>query len=623
MCGLVGVAASKPQVDRAWLPGACRTLTHRGPDDSGEWWSDDGRVGLAHRRLSIQDLSAAGQQPMHLAARGLSIVFNGEIYNFRELRSELKKRGYAFRSNSDTEVLLTAYDAWGTDCLARFNGMFAFALYDARRSQLFLARDRAGEKPLFYRLNDGALHFASELKALIAHPGLPRRIDPAALDCYLSMGFVPGDCCVLHGYNKLPAAHAMTFDLNRCTARVWRYWQLPDLELNAATGALDEAALLDELEALLEDAVGRQLVADVPVGVLLSGGVDSSLVTAMAVRRSSHVRTFTIGFPGHGKLDETPHARLIAGHFGTEHTELAADPTVVDLIPLLAGEFDEPMVDSSMIPTFLVSHLVRQHCTVALGGDGGDELFGGYGHYTRLLWLQRMTRYLPSSVKTCTGSLARYLLPLGFRGRTSLQALPELNRGVPSFSTLFELDMRRRLLSRQTGYGLMAERIRRERIPNHPDLLQRATRMDFGDYLAEDILVKVDRASMLNSLEVRSPLLDYRVIEFAFGRIPANLKANAVGDKKVLLKRLARRLLPPEFDLQRKQGFSIPLSKWLMEKGPFRDLFWDTLTQPNCFFDQRTIQQLLREQDRGVNHGERLFGLLLFELWRRQYKIEL
>ena len=623
MCGIVGIASRRPQSHRAWLSVASGTLTHRGPDGAGEWWSEDGRVGLAHRRLAILDLSSATHQPMHLVVPGLSIVFNGEIYNFQELRGELTKRGYAFHSNSDTEVLLTAYAHWGTDCFSRLNGMFAFTIYDASRNQLFLARDRAGEKPLFYHLSDGTLHFASELKALIAHPALPSRINPAALDCYLSMGFVPGDRCILPGYHKLPAAHAMTFDLNQCTTRVWRYWQLPDLDPNSATGAVDETALLDELDALLEDSVGRQLVADVPVGVLLSGGVDSSLVTAMAVRRSRDVRTFTIGFPGHGKLDETPHARLIARHFGTYHTELVADSTAAELIPLLAGQLDEPMVDSSMIPMWLVSHSVRKHCTVVLGGDGGDELFGGYGHYTRLLWLQSMARYLPSSIKTCTASLAQHLIPMGFRGRASLLALPALINGHPSLATFFGPSMRRRLISRQTGYGLMAEKIRHERIPCHLDLLQRATRLDFSDYLAEDILVKVDRASMLNFLEVRSPLLDYRVIEFAFGRVPMNLKANVAGDKKILLKRLATRLLPPEFDLRRKQGFSIPLSKWLMAKGLFRELFWDTLTQSDCLFDQRVVHGLLLELDRGVNHGERLFGLVLFELWRRHYRVDL
>ncbi len=272
MCGIIGVGASTSQVSRAWLSIARGAMIHRGPDDAGEWWSEDGRVVLAHRRLSIMDLSPAGHRPMHLDDRGLSIVFNGEIYNFRELRAELEKRGYSFRSNSDTEVVLVAYDALGLECVSRLNGMFAFALYDASGSRLFLARDRAGEKPLFYRLDNGALYFASELKALMSHRGLPRRVDPESLDCYLSMGFVPGDRCILKGYHKLPPAHAMTYDLDKGTAQVWRYWQLPQLDVQSAAGVVDETALLDELELLLEDAVGRQLMADVPVGILLSGG---------------------------------------------------------------------------------------------------------------------------------------------------------------------------------------------------------------------------------------------------------------------------------------------------------------------------------------------------------------
>ena len=623
MCGLVGIASNRPQADRDWLLVARETMIHRGPDAAGEWWSDDGRVGLAHRRLSIYDRSMAGHQPMHIAERGLSIVFNGEIYNFHELRGELEKRGYVFRSNGDTEVLLAAYDAWGVSCLSKLNGMFAFSIYDAPRNQLFLARDRVGEKPLFYRIDDGTLYFASELKALMVHPALSRRIDAAALDCYLSMGFVPGDRCILEGYQKLPPAHALIFDLNCGSARIWRYWQLPELEPQTPASPMEEAELLNELDALLEDAVGRQLAADVPVGVLLSGGVDSSLVTAMAVRRSSQVRTFSIGFPGHGKLDETPHARLIARYFGTEHTELMAGPTTVDLIPTLASQFDEPVADSSMIPTCLVSHLVRQHCTVVLGGDGGDELFAGYGHYTRLLWLQSRAKYIPRLIKASAASMATHLLPTGFKGRDSLQALPELRYGLPTLACFFDSDMRRQLMRHHPGYGLMAEKVRRERILGGYDLLQRATRLDFSDYLAEDILVKVDRASMLNSLEVRSPLLDYRVVEFAFGRVPTNLKANNAGDKKILLKRLAKRLLPPEFDFQRKQGFSIPLTKWLQKNGPFRDFFWDVLRRPDCMFDRGAVQDLLNGQDRGFNNGERLFGLVMFELWRRQYSVDL
>jgi len=268
-------------------------MTHRGPDDAGEWWSVDHRVGLGHRRLSILDLSPLGHQPMRDEARGLTIAFNGEIYNHRELREELSAQGFAFRSHSDTEVLLAAYAAWDQDCLARLNGMFAFALYDAPRQTMLLARDRAGEKPLFYRLEQGVLCFASELKALMVDTALPRRIDPAALDCYLAMGFVPGERCILQGYNKLPPAHALTFDVRSGATRVWRYWSVPEFSTEPPS-AVDEAALLDELEALLEDAVSRQMVADVPVGVLLSGGLDSSLVTAMAVRRSSKVRSFGV-----------------------------------------------------------------------------------------------------------------------------------------------------------------------------------------------------------------------------------------------------------------------------------------------------------------------------------------
>jgi asparagine synthase (glutamine-hydrolysing) len=618
MCGIVGAGATAPQSSRAWLPIARDAMIHRGPDDAGEWWSPDGRVGLAHRRLSILDLSPLGRQPMHLPERGLSIVFNGEIYNFVELRRELEPKGYCFRSHSDTEVLLAAYAEWGADFLVRLNGMFAFALFDARNERILLARDRAGEKPLFYRLEDRALHFASELKALLTKPSLPRRIDSEALDCYLAMGFVPGDRCILQGYSKLPPAHAMSFDLREGTAKIWRYWQLPEYEEESVAG--DERALLDELETLLEDAVGRQLVADVPVGILLSGGVDSSLVTAMAVRRSRQVRTFSIGFPGHGKLDETPHARLIARHFGTDHTELVAEPTTADLLPILARQFDEPMVDSSMFPTWLVSHLVRQHCTVALGGDGGDELFGGYGHYSRLLWMRRRLARIPRLLRHGIAQAAERFLPVGLKGRNYLQALDmDLNRSLPLIASYFDRTTRYKLMRGYVGHPLVAEAIRNARIPAQRDLLQRATRMDFHDYLAEDILVKVDRASMLNCLEVRAPLLDFRLIEFAFGKVPSQLKATAV-ETKILLKRLAGRVLPLEFDRRRKQGFSIPMAEWL-RAGPFRTLFHDTLSSSDCLFDTSTVRNLIVGQDRGRSNGERLFALVLFELWRKEYRI--
>jgi len=593
-------------------------MTHRGPDDAGEWWSADGRVGLAHRRLSIVDLSHLGHQPMQFPERGLSIVFNGEIYNHLALRDELVNLGLVFRTHSDTEVLLAAYATWGEKCLSRFNGMFAFAIYDAPQQKLFLARDRAGEKPLFYQLANGRLQFASELKALLANPANPRRIDREALDCFLAMGHVPGERCMLQGYYKLPPAHALRLDLQSGQAQVWRYWQLP--ELATGQGALDEAALLGELESLLEDAVRRQMVADVPVGVLLSGGVDSSLVTAMAVRASSQVQTFTIGFPGHGKLDETEHARLIARHFGTSHTELMAGEVTPSVLPRLARQFDEPMVDSSMIPTLLVSQLVRQHCTVALGGDGGDELFGGYEHYSRLQWMQQRLGRLPYPLRRGIALSAEKYLPVGFKGRNWVQGLGEdLDNSLPLIASCFDATTRRRLLRAQADWPLVAEAIRKDRVPENTDLLQRATRMDFANYLAEDILVKVDRASMLSSLEMRAPLLDYRLIEFAFGRVPSRLKATLT-EKKIMLKRLTSRLLPPEFDQRRKQGFSIPLGEWL-KGGAFGKLFNDVLRDPQCSFDAGTVDGLLRGQNNGRSNGERLFALVLFELWRREYKV--
>lgn len=618
MCGIVGIASNNLHTPCNWLTMGRDALIHRGPDDTGEWWSTDGRVGLAQRRLSVIDLTLAGHQPMHDASGAHSIVFNGEIYNFADLREQLISLGYGFRSHSDTEVILAAYRHWGTDCLEYLNGMFAFALFDARQHTIFLARDRAGEKPLFYHQANGVLRFASELKALLADPLLPRRIDPEALDCYLAMGYVPGERCILQGFNKLPAAHAMLFDLQTGLSKTWRYWQVP--ELVPAQAPLDETALLDELEALLEDAVCRQMVADVPVGVLLSGGVDSSLVTAMAVRASSQVQTFTIGFPGHAKLDETEHARLIARHFGTRHTELMAEDATADLLPRLARQFDEPMVDSSMIPTFLVSQLVRQHCTVALGGDGGDELFGGYGHYSRLQWLQQRLGWFPLPLRRGIALLAGKLLPVGFKGRNWAQGLGvDLDNGLPLIASCFDAKTRRRLLAAQPHWLLVAEAVWQNRVPAQPDLLQRATRMDFVNYLAEDILVKVDRASMLSSLEMRAPLLDYRLIEFAFGKVPSRLKATST-EKKILLKRLTARLLPPEFDQQRKQGFSIPLGEWL-KGGAFGKLFNEVLRDPQCSFDAGTVDGLLRGQANGCSNGERLFALVLFEMWRREYAV--
>jgi asparagine synthase (glutamine-hydrolysing) len=623
MCGIIGIAGINPIAERGWLAVGRDCIRHRGPDDAGERWSADGRVGLGFRRLAIIDLSAAGHQPMSDAGGEISIVFNGEIYNFADLRRELSGRGHDFRSQGDTEVILAAYREWGTDCLSRLNGMFAFALYDQRRAEMFVARDRAGEKPLFYTLASGQLRFASELKALLADIALPRRINREALDCYLAMGFVPHERCILQGFNKLPAAHALTFKLDSGQLRVWRYWSLPAPVPLVRTGAEAEMALVDELEALLQDSVRRQLVADVPVGVLLSGGLDSSLVTAMAVRASPKVKTFTIRLPGLGRYDETEHARLIASHFGTEHLELDAGvgDASVELLPMLARQVDEPIADSSIVPTYLVSRLAREHCTVALGGDGGDELFGGYRHYSRLLRLQRSLGRIPRPLRWPVAKAAARLLPVGFKGRNWLQGLDaDLSAGLPWIATHFDRLARRRLMPSAHPWQLVAELIRQQHMPATTDLLQRATRGDFESYMVDDILAKVDRASMLCSLEVRAPVLDYRLIEFAFAKVPSRLKATA-SDHKILLKRLAARILPKSFDLHRKQGFSIPLGSWL-RAGPWREFFRSVLLDSDgAVFDRRALRELLNGQDRGRANAERLFALVMFELWRREYRV--
>jgi asparagine synthase (glutamine-hydrolysing) len=620
MCGIIGIASTQQIFNRSWLVSSIESLKHRGPDDSGEWWSNDNRIGLAHRRLSIIDLTEMGHQPMHLSKSGLSIVFNGEIYNHLELRNQLKKIGHDFKSHNDTEVLLTAYNEWGIDCLTRFNGMFAFALFDSFSQKLYLARDRTGEKPLFYHQNGNTLFFSSELKALLANPALPRDLCYDALDYYLSYGYVPGSSCILKGYRKLPPAHVLSFDLSNGNTNSWCYWKVPDF--NNSYESTDIQDLLSELEGLLEDSVSRQLMADVPIGILLSGGVDSSLVTAMAVRNSSSLKTFSIGFPGHGNLDETPHARLIAQYFGTDHTELVAEPMTIDLIPKLAYHFDEPINDSSMIPTWLVCNLVSKYCKVAIGGDGGDELFGGYSVYSSLIKLQKYFKYFPISLRQFLSRSADFLLPVGLKGRNFLKNLDmDLERSLPLQAIFFDSNSRMKLLQDHAEHFPVAEEQKRNRIPEANDLIERLTRMDFQDYLTEDILVKVDRASMMNSLEVRSPFLDYRIIEFAYGKVPVSLKATE-NEKKILLKKLAEKTLPSEFDKKRKQGFSIPLANWL-EKGPYKDFFWEVLLDNGSMFHKKTVQKLLNGQQKGYSNGDRLFGLLIFELWRREFKVSI
>lgn len=619
MCGIVGYAGREP-IAPEQLASMRDTMTHRGPDDCGLWTSADGAVSLAQRRLSIIDLSPGGHQPMADAAGRIHVVFNGEMYNFQEVRSELEAAGHSFRTSSDTEVVIAAYRNWGEPFLERLGGMFALAFYDSDKRALYLARDRGGEKPLFLWQTGTRLVFASELKALFQLPEFPRRLDPCALEHYLAFGYVPRDLCMIAGVRKLLPGCAMRYHVDSGESHTWRYWDLPELDEHAKDRNPDDLA--DELHELLRNAVRRQLIADVPVGILLSGGVDSSLVTAMAVSVSSKpVRTFTIAFPGHAEHDESPYARIVARHFGTEHVELAAEEASLSLLPKLIRQYDEPMGDSSAFPTFIVSRLIRQHATVALGGDGGDELFGGYQQYVWVNNISRMQKLLPRPLRRLVGRSGS-ALPVGTRGRNYVVAAGKDGfHALQRTSMLFDPEWRRQMLVANGVCAPSPEELRMQLTMGARSLLQGMQRIDFRSYMVDDILVKVDRASMLASLETRAPFLDPAVIEFAFGKVPDRLKVHG-RNRKILLRRLAARLLPSDLDLRRKQGFAVPLQTWFA--GEWGKMMREVLGAADPrIFRLDAIADLFARQERNGSQLHRLYALTVFELWRREYRVEL
>jgi asparagine synthase (glutamine-hydrolysing) len=620
MCGIVGFA-SRTRVDAALLVAMRETMRHRGPDDAGLWQSPDGNVGFAMRRLAIIDLSPGGHQPMADGSGELHIVFNGEIYNFRELRHKLEQCGHKFRTASDTEVILEAYREWDEACVEHLNGMFAFALYDQRTRRLFVARDRAGEKPLFYRHDASGFLFASELKALMRDPSVARKLDYDAVHSYFAYGYVMGGGCILQGIRKLPPAHALSCDLETNSIRTWRYWKLKSYQPKLAS----PEDLEHELEDLLKDSIRAQLVADVPIGIMLSGGLDSSLLTAFAAQLSGkQIKTFNVSFPGNGSFDEGPYARIVARHFGTEHVELQAEPSSVALLPKLARQYDEPIADPSIVPTYALSRAIRQNVTVALGGDGGDELFGGYNHYNWLAWLNQMRRFTPSLARQLVGAIAAGVLPMGFRGRQYLIRFGgELAEMLGSTNLLFNVQDRKRLLADGLGQQCSPspEEAKSSCYQTPATLLRDAMSMDFNTYLPDDILVKVDRASMLASLEVRAPYLDHRIVEFAFRRLPDSLRAS-YKERKRILRRIARRHLPSTLNLTRKQGFSPPLKNWF--QGDWGTFIREVLSQADSsLFQPAYIATLLSAERQGLATSARLFAISMFELWRREYQVSL
>ncbi len=619
MCGIVGIVSSENEFLVVELEKATSCLAHRGPNAQGIWVSNCGRIGFGHRRLSIIDLTIGGAQPMHRADSGCVIVFNGEIYNFTSIRDYLSSKGFRFQSQSDTEALLASYEYWGEDCVDHLEGMFAFAIFDPRKNTVFLARDRAGEKPLFYHLGSNGLRFGSELKALFAFEEVQRKIDPVALQHMLSFGFVPRDQCIILGVRKLPPAHCMTLRLSSMKLSVRRYWGLP--EGPHQDEGTEEHALLGALEETLSAAVARQMVADVPIGVLLSGGVDSSIVTALAARHTGNLRTFTVSFSQSQKYDEVSFAEIVARHFRTEHHVLRLGEDSAQCLPLLTGILDEPVFDSSVIPTYLVSRLVRQHCTVVLGGDGGDELFGGYRSYDRLAWFYQNLSSVPRPMRKIASSVG-HVLPVGFPARSWVTGLgADLETSVPQLAVFFNSSERYKLLGGHLPRSSSSEELWLEDMPPSHDLVDRATRRDFSWYLPEDILVKVDRASMANSLEMRAPFLDRQVIEFAFSKIPSSLKA-VPGKRKILLKRLASQLLPKSLNFERKQGFSIPLESWITDSR-YREVFEGSLYRSNSLLDRHYVRSIYEKAIETGRSAERLFGLFILEDWARRYEVSL
>ena len=616
MCGIYGVYSYYGGLTETYLVTYRDRLFHRGPDDAGAWISQDGRIGLAQRRLSIIDLSPMGHQPMHSKDGRFVIVFNGEIYNYQHIKDDLRAQGVCFTSDSDTEVLLAAYMAWGDTCLSRLNGMFAFAIYDQGTANqpptLFFARDRAGEKPFYYSHTAESCRFASELKAL-GHCG---QINLQALNHYLSLGYVPGDMCLFEGVHKLPPAHCGRLNLSTGELTISRYWVLP---VNQPKLNMDGTELAGVAGSLIEDSVRLRLVADVPVGVLLSGGLDSSLVVAAAARVSSApVETFTIALPG-SSLDEAHHAQKVASYFGTRHHVLPLDKPSLDLLDGLAPFIDEPIADSSILPAWLVFGLARKQVTVALGGDGGDELFGGYTHYQNALADAKRWGGIPYPFFSALARAAS-LLPAGVRGRNRFTSLRggALEQNIWG-GAYFDAHLRYRLLTSNAVDELGAdfeapECFLRNLFLRGVNSIDCMTRTDFGSVLPDDFLVKIDRASMAHSLEVRAPMLDHRLIEFAFGQVPSHWKIHG-NETRRLQRLLAKQWLPADLDINRKQGFSIPINEWLRNEGE-QGLMNRMGGLPDVInIDE--VRSIVRGHIAGRANGGRLFALIMLSIAMR------
>lgn len=624
MCGIAGVVYRDPQrsVCMDDLKRMCTVMTHRGPDDEG--FFVDQNVGLGMRRLSVIDLET-GHQPICNEDGRVWIVFNGEIYNFPELRRELQERGHEFSTDSDTETIVHAYEEYGEDCVNRLNGMFAFAIWDGRARKLLLARDRLGIKPLYYFAGDDGLVFGSELKAILESPGVPREIDHQALDIFMTFEYVPSPLSMFKGIRKLPPGHILVLQEGR--ADVKQYWEI---DRGRAEG--DEDQLAESLYELLKDAVRLRLVSDVPLGAFLSGGVDSStIVCMMSELMDRPVQTFSIGFDD-PSYNELGHARVVAKAFGTDHHEEVIKPNVVDLVERLIGHLDEPLADVSIFPTYLVSKLARRDVTVVLSGDGGDELFAGYDWYVADR-IERYYRWLPSALRL---RLIPRLVDLVPPSTTKKGGVNKVKRFVQGSTLPDRLQHYRwctfmdgagkaqlysqefqACLGRQDTYATFAGHLGAF---EDDDRLWQQQFADVKTYLPDDILAKVDRMSMANSLEVRTPFLDHRVVEFA-AALPSNLKLRGLRTKYLLKRSMAKRL-PRQILKRGKQGFSIPMKNWLTQdlRPMMEDVLAPQRIKEGGFFDADSVERMKTQHVKGIaNHSHQLWSLMMFEIWRERY----
>lgn len=624
MCGIVGKwnFQTGAPVEQSLVQGMARKITHRGPDDEGFYLQ--GALGLGFRRLAIIDLSQAGHQPMSNEDGTVWIIFNGEIYNYQELRPDLERRGHTFRSRTDTETIIHLYEEYGEQCVQRLRGMFAFAIWDSRKEQLFLARDRVGKKPLKYYLGPDGITFASELKAILADPSVPREIDLGAVDAYLTYQYVPHPQTGFRGIQKLPPAHTLTI----CNGKValQRYWQL-DFSKKAVRSEREWGEAIREK---LNAAVKIRLMSDVPLGAFLSGGVDSSAVVAFMAKNSAQpVKTFSIGFREQTH-NELPYARAVANMYGTDHKEFLVEPKALEILPKLVNHYEEPYADSSAIPSYYVAQQTRQHVTVALNGDGGDENFAGYPWYPVHTFAYRYAA-LPRVLQAMVAGgarLAKHAFPSTLTNR-SWRFARGVGESAPQrylrYMAYFHPDELRSLFTPEhlqqydrTATENFLLRYFAEARAQFP--IDQALFVDIATYLPDDLLVKVDIATMAVSLEGRSPFLDHEFMEFA-ATIPSNLKIRH-GEKKYILKRALEGIVPHENLYRKKMGFSVPLVHWFRhELRPFLE---ETLFARDAFvltiFQEAALRQLLKEHLTGrINHANRLWALLTLEMWHRTF----